>query len=176
MEERDEEQIIRYLFVKDFNARGPILISAVTIEMLMADIISIHYCLEEKRRLSLFSSVLNRFEFNVKRDIFKEMLKTWYPDIYKQYKGIFREIINIEEFRNKLAHAMSNITDDTLKNYSNESNPSIFYYKKNGEKEILELTEAKMNEEKQKSIDIIKALNVIRGIIKKSVLGENDKK
>jgi len=173
MDEKGKSQLIKKVFEKDAKTRGILLIYAITIEMLIADIVSIHYCPDEERRHSMYSSVLRQLNFRAKIDIFKKILQTYYLDIFKQYKenfDIFKKIKAIQELRNTLAHSMSNITDSFLEDYSEDSSEDyipLVNYKRNGKKEIIKLTKTKINNEINNCTSVIIKLNIIQEKIKR---------
>jgi hypothetical protein len=96
--------------------RGPFLEHAIVIERLIEDIISWHFCPDEERRLLLFSLVISEpdFTFSSKIEIIDKILKLHYPDLAKKYPKLVAELTKVRKFRNRIAHAMLDTSDDFL--------------------------------------------------------------
>jgi hypothetical protein len=100
----------------DMTGRGTYLAHVVPIEQIVKDIISQHFCMEEKRRLQLVLLVLNGrdFTFSSAIEILEKILKTSYPEVLKKYHTVHRELDKIRRFRNVMAHSELDISEEFL--------------------------------------------------------------
>jgi len=99
--------------------RGPFLEQAIYIERIIDDIVSLHFCPDETKRNLFFSLVMPEINFAYKIDILKQLLKLCYPDLAKKYPKLSKDLVNIKDFRNDIAHAMLDTSDEFMsKKYS----------------------------------------------------------
>jgi len=118
------------------NIRGNFLDVAIWIEKLIEDIIASHFCTDSENRALFFSLIMNSPEFTFYRKIgiFDELLKICYPDLYKLHSDLLKKLDKIRKFRNRLAHATLDITDNFLSKNAIDR-VQIRYYEKGREKQ-----------------------------------------
>lgn len=117
MDENDEfDKHFAYVIDLATKIRGPFINYVIDIERIINDIIANFFCSNESRRRLFFSSVLNGSElsFSQKTRILKAAIEYDYPEIYQAYPKLFDQLDKIRRFRNRLAHAMLDTTEDFL--------------------------------------------------------------
>lgn len=97
--------------------RGRFLNSVAVIERELALILTDYFCTsdEEKRKL-FFINVVNAhfFSLNVKRDVLIRIVKQDYPRYWDQNGQFLKDLKEIMEFRNKLAHSIVDVSEKAL--------------------------------------------------------------
>jgi hypothetical protein len=109
------QEILEAIFARDRYYRSQIIYLATTIETQISECIAWHFCGDEKKRLAFMALLFNRSEitFSKRIDILEFILKTDYPDLYDETKGMISKLNTFRRLRNKFAH--SNIVVDDLK-------------------------------------------------------------
>jgi hypothetical protein len=95
--------------------RGRFLNSVAVIERDIAVILTEYFCTEdEKKRALFFSKVAERISLNKKKEILIDIVKSDYPRYWKENKDFLTDLQNIQEFRNKLAHSVIDVSEEAL--------------------------------------------------------------
>jgi hypothetical protein len=130
-------------YVRDW--RGRILNTVAVIERNIALLISSYFCREEKKYF-FFSEIATShfFSFGSKINILKKILKKDYQFCLDQNPDFFREIERVMEFRNLIAHAPIDISDEALERDPKEGVGFVSY--SDGVKSIKVFSEADFNE------------------------------
>lgn len=104
------------IFELDKSIRGPFLIQAIAVDEIVSDIISQYFCPDVEKRHLFFSLIINGGDlaFSDKINIFDKMLQLVYPDLANQHDGIKDRLDKIRKFRNRLAHAMPDTSEEYL--------------------------------------------------------------
>jgi hypothetical protein len=99
----------------DMAIRGSYLAHVIPIEEIVKDIISHHFCSEERRRLQLISLILHGRDFTFSSSIeILERILTSYPEVQNKYPNIRRELDKIRRLRNELAHSELDTSEEFL--------------------------------------------------------------
>lgn len=99
------EQIQR-LADMDSDSRGKYLIHATLIENIIDETLGYHFCPDNKiKREMLVATIVNDLSFSTKINNLLKILKTDYPKLYKNYPKLKKQLENVRELRNKLAHS-----------------------------------------------------------------------
>jgi hypothetical protein len=95
--------------------RGRFLNSVAVIEHKIALLLTEYFCRddEEKRKL-FFSNVAMTMSLNAKRDILIEIVKRDYPRYWDENGQFLITMRKIQEFRNKLAHSIVDVSEEAL--------------------------------------------------------------
>lgn len=109
--------------------RGKVVEMSIILEMKLARILSIYFGAKDKVG-ALNSMVFDRMDLRRKINLFKTILKTRHPEVWRKEKTVIREIDNLIDFRNNLAHSM---LDSTLE-YNKEFRKKIKTIMKEGQK------------------------------------------
>ncbi len=142
---------------------------AIAIELLVGDIISRHFCPEEERHSLLFSLVINETDltFSSKINIFSQLLQLKYPDLLNRYPKVIDDLEKVRRFRNRIAHAMLDATEEFLgKKY--EDRIQLVYYK-GGEEKKQVVTEKEILERLKGCSQLVLALSDMQAEIERRV-------
>lgn len=106
---------VRKIHEKARYLRGRFLNSVAVIERDIAVILTEYFCTEDEGKRSLFfAEVAGRFSLNAKKDLLVEIVKRDYPQYSEEHKQFLTDLQNIQEFRNKLAHSVVDVSDLAL--------------------------------------------------------------
>jgi len=136
----------------DNEIRGSYLHRAIVIDYLISDIVSNHFCSDREKTKFLFSVISKEVNFSRKIRIFKQILEACYPDLSKKYKNLSKELNSVGEFRNKIAHAMLDSSQEFLEEKHEDRIQLIFYSKGKEEKLTITLSEKERRIEKADEI------------------------
>ncbi len=124
---------------RDYERRGEIIARVVYLERIMDAIIANYFCdndnkIDEIRMLILSTE---RITYENKRQVLKWIYEKHQSDIFKSHPKIFKDMQEIGEFRNVLAHNHLDI-DVFLKN---ELDGKTIIHKYKNKKYVVEITE-----------------------------------
>ena len=95
--------------------RGRFLNSVAVIERDIALILTEYFCTEDENKRNLFfNKVAGRFSLNAKKEVLIDMVKNDYPRYWQEHKQFLTDLQHIQEFRNKLAHSVVDVSDEAL--------------------------------------------------------------
>ena len=95
--------------------RGSFLNSVAVIERDIAVILTEYFCTEDEVKRNLFfDKVAGKFSLNKKREILIDIVKKDYPRYWEEHKQFLIDLQSIQEFRNKLAHSVVDVSDEAL--------------------------------------------------------------
>jgi hypothetical protein len=160
------DQHLLHIFELSKKIRGSYLDNAIAIEMIIADIISNHFCPNEEKRSLFFTLVLNNSGFNLsnKINMLKNILNLKYHDLFENHPTLFDKLNNIRIFRNKLAHSFLDTSEEYLS--KNVTNQIQLEYFKNGQKLHQEITLSEINDKlAENSKTIIELVAIQKEII-----------
>lgn len=156
----EEGKQLQQLYQLAKEIRGPYLDQAITIELLVGDIISQHFCPEEDRRNLFFSLVISELNFFAKIRILEKLLELRYPDLVKKHPTIISELEKVRSFRNRIAHSMLDTSDEFLaKGYTDRIQLDIY---KDGKRKQQVVTRAEINERLATCTRLVLVLRDIR--------------
>lgn len=96
--------------------RGRFLNSVAAIERDIAVILTEYFCTEDECKRDLFfNKVAGKFSLNKKKEILIEIVKNDYPRYWEEHKRFVIDLQSIQEFRNKLAHSVVDVSDEALR-------------------------------------------------------------
>jgi hypothetical protein len=100
---------------------GRFLNSVAVIERDIAVILTEYFCREDEFKKDLFfNQVAEKFSLNKKKDILIEIVKNDYPRYWEENKQFLINLQSIQEFMNKLAHSVVDVSDEALHRPINE--------------------------------------------------------
>ena len=95
--------------------RGRFLNFVAVIEYDMAEIITDYFCQKDEDKHELFfNNIASNMSLYQKKKIIINIIKIEAPDYYTKNKEIIDDIQSIQEFRNKLAHSMVDVSETTI--------------------------------------------------------------
>lgn len=111
------EKLREKIFSRDRQYRAQLIYLATTIDDYISQCIAWHFCTDPKKHLAFMSLLFNRGEvpFSKKIDIFEFILKTEYPDLHQETKGLKDKLDKLRELRNTFAHSTLAMELDKLK-------------------------------------------------------------
>ena len=115
-EEHDREvALARKLHERARYLRGRFLNSVAVIEHDIAVILTRYFCTDDEIKKELFFvKVAGQLSLEKKKKVLLEILKKDYPRYWQQHKDTLSDLQQIQEFRNKLAHSIVDVSDDAL--------------------------------------------------------------
>lgn len=95
--------------------RGRFLNSVAVIERDIAVILTDYFCtVDEDKRAMFFERVAEKLSLQRKKDILVEIVKNDYPRYWEEHKQFLTDLQSIQDFRNKLAHSVLDVSDEAL--------------------------------------------------------------
>jgi hypothetical protein len=95
--------------------RGRFLNSVAVVERDIAKILTEYFCtVDETKRELFFEKVAEKLSLQRKREILIEIVKNDYPRYWEKNNKFLTDLQQIQEFRNKLAHSVLDVSDDAL--------------------------------------------------------------
>ncbi len=95
--------------------RGRFLNSVAVIERYITVILTEYFCTEDEFKRDLFfNKVAGKFTLNKKKIILIDIVKNDYPRYWEENKQFLIDLQSIQEFRNKLAHSVVDVSDEAL--------------------------------------------------------------
>ncbi len=95
--------------------RGRFLNSVAVIERDIAVILTEYFCTEDENKRELFfGKVAEKLSLQKKKEILIDIVKHDYPRYWEKNKEFFTCLQEIQEFRNKLAHSVIDVSDEAL--------------------------------------------------------------
>jgi hypothetical protein len=95
--------------------RGRFLNFVAVIEHDIDVILTRYFCTEDEyKRALFFSKVTEKISLNKKKEILIDIVKNDYPQYWDENKQFLTDLQKIQEFRNKLAHSIIDISEEAL--------------------------------------------------------------
>lgn len=95
--------------------RGRFMNSVAVIEHDIAAILTEYFCtVDEGKRELFFTRVAEKLSLQKKKEILIEIVKIDYPMYWEKKKEFLNSLQQIQEFRNKLAHSVLDVSDEAL--------------------------------------------------------------
>ena len=96
--------------------RGRFLNFVAVIERNIALIMTEYFCTEDESKREIFIyKIAEAVSLNKKRNILIEIVKKDYPNYWEKNSKFLKDLEEIQEFRNKLAHSVVDVSDEALK-------------------------------------------------------------
>ncbi len=112
---RDKVAAAQKLHERARYLRGRFLNSVAVIERDIAVILTEYFCtVDESKRELFFEKVAETLSLQKKKEILIEIVKNDYPRYWEENKKFLTDLQQIQEFRNKLAHSVLDVSDDAL--------------------------------------------------------------
>jgi len=126
---------------------------------MVTDIIALHFCLDEALRNELNEIILNRhyLHLHMKEQILMEILKKHYSDLLKEFPTLGRDLKEVRQFRNTLAHGSFWLHSSDL-GENMEGQVPIRRIKPDGTYETLIITQSKLDKMTKLSEEVLESL------------------
>ena len=116
----DEKRIEKYKSARRIHEkarvlRGSFLNSVAAIERDIAIILTEYFCTtDECKRALFFRRVAEKLSLQKKKEILIHIVTDDYPRYWEEHKQFLKDLQNIQEFRNKLAHSVVDVSEKAL--------------------------------------------------------------
>lgn len=111
----EKHRTVSQLHKKARYMRGRFLNSVAVIERDIALILTEYFCTEDENKRELFfCKVAEKLSLQKKKEILIALVKKDYPRYWDEHKQFLKDLQNIQEFRNKLAHSIIDVSEDAL--------------------------------------------------------------
>ena len=95
--------------------RGRFLNHVAVIEHELAKLLTEYFCTDDEDKQNLlFCKVAEKFSLEKKKTLLIEIVKNDYPIYWEKNKTFLNGLKEIQEFRNKLAHSIVDVSDEAL--------------------------------------------------------------
>lgn len=95
--------------------RGRFLNTVAVIERDIAIVLTEYFCQnDEEKREVFFTKVAEKISLQKKKEILIEIVENDYPKYWEENKEHFKKLKDIQEFRNKLAHSIVDVSEEAL--------------------------------------------------------------
>jgi hypothetical protein len=95
--------------------RGRFLNSIAVIDHEICQFLTEYFCKsDDKKRELFFTDIAARMSSEGRRVLLTNIVKQDYPEIWEEYKSLIQDLKQYQEFRNKLAHSMIDVSDAAL--------------------------------------------------------------
>ena len=105
---------VNFLFSQSAKYRGKVIDITIILEMLLAQILSKYFTNDEEMEKSLNSFVFDRMQLSSKFNLLKKILKIKHIKVWNKYQKDLKEIGELIEFRNNLAHSILDSSNEYI--------------------------------------------------------------
>lgn len=173
--ELDRKILLEKLHERDSVIRGTYLTTVSTLESLIRDIISYHFCtpgLEEKRRqfISLFLDGYVLQKSHITANLLEKIIFNDYSDLLKKYPSLFEDLRRINDYTLWLYSAILDTSQSVLNNTRLEDTIRLTHYDQNGSICHKDVTTEQIEERLSDCFNVHFALEDIRSEIRDRIL------
>ena len=156
----------------DTAIRGAYLAYIISIDGLIKDIISYHFCSDEDKRKQFLSLILNgknyyTFSFGIK--ILQKLLSLHYQDLTERYPRLINDLDITRKYRDWLIHSILDTSHEFLE-MNHTDRIRLISYDDKGQANYKEVTRSEIDERLEDCINIHFALLDIRMEVKDRIL------
>jgi len=134
--ERNRKNLLEKLHERDFSIRGKYLISASSLDSLIRDIISYHFCPpgQDERRGQFISLVLEQHlrDSQSVLSILEDIISMNYSDQLKKYPALFKDLRGLSDYTLWLSSAILDTSQSLPDNTELEDVIRLTYYDQKG--------------------------------------------
>ena len=167
---RNRKNLLEKLYERDYSIRGKYLISASSLDSLVRDIISYHFCPpgQDERRGQFISLILEQHlqESHSVLNILEKIISMNYSDQLKKYPALFEDLRGISDYTLWLSSAI-------LDNTELEDVIRLTYYDQSGVLCHREVSQEQIEEKLSDCSNLHFALEDIRSEIRDKILTES---
>ena len=111
------------------NLRGAFIDQAIWIDVILTDILARYFVSDKDKRMLFNSDVLTGRDstFSGRIDILEKVVNKSFADFKKQNTELFKKLDKIRRFRNKLAHAHLDTSENYLSKNKEDMIQLVFY-------------------------------------------------
>lgn len=130
---------------KASHIRGRIIDGTISVEMKLADTLSVFFNHDEIKQKFILSSVFTNagLSFASKAHILSEVLAQFFPQLLKLYPSISDEINSLVKLRSLIDHSMADTSQDFIR-HRHEDRVQLTYFTE-GQKKLMTMTDEDFN-------------------------------
>lgn len=171
--EQNNKAQVEKLHQRDSMMRGSYLTDVSSLESLIRDIISHHFCtpgVEEKRQ-QFISILLEAYLPKASiTDLLEKIISNDYPDLLKEYPRLFEDLRRINEYSAWIYSARLDTSNSFLDGVELDDAIRLTYYDQNGSKRQKDITKEEIEERLSDCSNVHFALEDIRSEIRDRIL------
>jgi hypothetical protein len=171
--EQNNKALAEKLHQRDSMMRGSYFTDVSSLESLIRDIISHHFCtpgVEEKRQ-QFISILLEAYLPKASMtDLLEKIISNDYPDLLKEYPRLFEDLRRINEYSAWLYSATLDTSNAFLDGVELDDAIRLTYYGQNGSKRQKDITREEIEERLSDCSNVHFALEDIRSEIRDRIL------
>ena len=172
--ERHRKNLLEKLHERDFSMRGKCLISVSSLNSLIRDIISYHFCPpgQDERRGQFISLILEQLlqESHSILGILEKIISMNYPDQLKKYPALFEDLRGISDYTLWLSNAILDTSQSLPDSTELEDVIRLTYYDQKGVLCHRDVSQEQIEERLSDCSNLHFALEDIRSEIKDKIL------
>jgi hypothetical protein len=172
--EHNRKILLEKLHERDFSIRGKYLISISSLNSLIRDIISYHFCPpgQDERRGQFISLILEQLlqESHSILGILEKIISINYPDQLRKYPALFEDLRGISDYTLWLSNAILDTSQSLPDNTELEDVVRLTYYDQNGGLCHRDVSQEQIEERLSDCSNLHFALEDIRSEIKDRIL------
>ena len=172
--ERNRKNLLEKLHERDFSIRGKYLISVSSLNSLIRDIISYHFCPpgQDERRGQFISLILEQLlqESHSILGILEKIISINYPDQLRKYPALFEDLRGISDYTLWLSNAILDTSQSLPDNTELEDVVRLTYYDQKGGLCHRDVSQEQIEERLSDCSNLHFALEDIRSEIKDRIL------
>ncbi|MGH9953646.1 MAG: hypothetical protein ACRD5J_18680 [Nitrososphaeraceae archaeon] len=174
---RNRKNLLEKLYERDYSIRGKYLISASSLDSLIRDIISYHFCPpdQDERRGQFISLVLEQHlqESHSVLSILEKIISMNYSDQLKKYPALFKDLRGISDYTLWLSSAILDTSKSLPDDTEQVDGIGLTYYDQNGVLCHREVSQEQIEEKLSDCSNLHFALEDIRSEIRDKILTES---
>lgn len=172
--EHNRKILLEKLHERDFSIRGKYLISVSSLNSLIRDIISYHFCPpgQDERRGQFISLILEQLlqESHSILGILEKIISINYPDQLRKYPALFEDLRGISDYTLWLSNAILDTSQSLPENTELEDVVRLTYYDQKGGLCHRDVSQEQIEERLSDCSNLHFALEDIRSEIKDRIL------
>lgn len=172
--ERNRKNLLEKLHERDFSMRGKCLISVSSLNSLIRDIISYHFCPpgQDERRGQFISLILEQLlqESHSILGILEKIISMNYPDQLRKYPALFEDLRGISDYTLWLSNAILDTSQSLPDSTELEDVIRLTYYDQKGVLCHRDVSQEQIEERLSDCSNLHFALEDIRSEIKDKIL------
>lgn len=174
---RNRKNLLEKLYERDYSIRGKYLISASSLDSLIRDIISYHFCPpgQDVRRGQFISLILEQHlqESHSVLNLLEKIISMNYSDQLKKYPALFGDLRGISDYTLWLSSALLDTSKSLPDNTELEDVIRLTYYDQSGVLCHREVSQEQIEERISDCSNLHFALEDIRSEIRDKILTES---
>lgn len=145
---------MNFLFSQSAKFRGKVIDITIFLEMTLGQILADYFAKDSIKSTTLNAYVFDRMQLSLKFNLFKKILKNKHLKIWNKFQKELKEISELIDFRNNLAHSMLDSSEEYINSILKKAKELKFEQANLNEIQINYFTDNDFKEEKIKQTQI----------------------